>query len=280
MHDESFVTFIRGAYGAWHAAGKAGQALPSAWPMRGAEAPLPRSVDGQLGYYCFDAATPIGPGTWQAATAAAHVALTAQRLVTGGERAAFALCRPPGHHAARALYGGYCFFNNAAVAAQAFCDAGARVALLDLDYHHGNGTQDLFYARKDVLFVSLHADPADEFPFFSGYANERGVGEGEGFTLNLPLALGADWPAYRGALEVALERVRAFAPDALVVSLGFDAFAGDPIGGFALREDDFGRMGAALAPLGLPTLFVLEGGYALDALGGLAVKTLRGFMDG
>jgi acetoin utilization deacetylase AcuC-like enzyme len=280
VHDEAFVAFLRDAHALWRAQGKAGFALPYAFPGRGSRSPLPASLDGKLGYYAFDASTPITAGTFRAATAAADVALTAQQHVAAGAGAAFALCRPPGHHAARASYGGYCFLNNAAIAAQVFTDAGARVAVLDLDYHHGNGTQAIFYARQDVLFVSLHADPADEFPFFWGYADERGAGEGEGYTLNLPLPLGTAWPAYEAALGEALAAVRRFAPDALVVSLGVDTAEGDPLGGFVLQGDDFPRLGERVARARCPTLFVLEGGYGLERLGAHVVRTLMGFLQG
>lgn len=279
VHEAAFVAFLRTAFDLWQAAYGEGYALPFAWPPRGVRPRLPESLDGQLGYYCFDGATPITSGTWRAASAAVNVALTAQKRVAAGARAAFALCRPPGHHAAQDLYGGYCFLNNAAVAAQAFADGGARVAVLDLDYHHGNGTQAIFYDRRDVLFVSIHADPLQDFPFFSGYAVERGRGDGEGFTLNLPLPLGTDWPRYEAALEVALGRVTAFSPDVLLVSLGLDTYVGDPIARFALTVEDYARLGRRLARPGLPTLFVLEGGYALGALGELAIRTLSGFCD-
>ncbi len=169
--------------------------------------------------------------------------------------------------------------NNAAIAAQAFVEAGARVAVLDLDYHHGNGTQAIFYTREDVLFVSLHADPAVEFPFFSGYTAERGAGEGEGCTLNLPLPPGTAWPAYQAALGEALAALRRFAPDALVVSLGVDTAEGDPLGGFVLRGDDFFRLGGQVAKARCPTLFVLEGGYGLEQLGAHVAHTLMGFMQ-
>jgi acetoin utilization deacetylase AcuC-like enzyme len=238
----------------------------------------PNNITGKLGYYAMAGETSITPGTWEAACAAADVALTAAQRLRAGARGAFALCRPPGHHAARDLYGGYCFLNNAAIAAQYLRDLGAgRVAILDVDFHHGNGTQDIFYDRDDVLFVSLHGDPADAFPYFSGYGDEVGAGAGAGYNLNLPLPRGTEFAAWRRALAVGIERIQAFAADALVVSLGVDTFAGDPISFFRLQSEDFATYGEMIATCRLPTLFVLEGGYAVAEVGVNVVNVLRGF---
>jgi len=209
----------------------------------------------------------------------ADVALSgAQTLYTSGAQAVFSACRPPGHHAAAAFMGGYCYLNNAAIAAQSLRDQGcARVAILDVDYHHGNGTQSIFYDRADVLFASIHADPRVEYPSFLGYADETGAGQGEGFNHNYPLPLGTDWLSYSAALTDACSKIGAFAPDALVVSLGVDTFEKDPISGFKLRHDDYLRMGEAIGRLGYPTLFVLEGGYAIDDIGINVVNVLGGF---
>jgi acetoin utilization deacetylase AcuC-like enzyme len=280
IHDEAYLQFLKTAHADWREAYGEGDALPLLWPVRGFRQRIPKSIEGKMGYYAFDAATPITAGTWRAASTAAQVALTASELIGGGERSAFALLRPPGHHAARDLYGGYCFLNNAAIAAQRLAEAGARVAILDLDYHHGNGTQAIFYGRKDVLFVSLHADPAYDYPYFSGYADEVGAGEGEGYTLNLPLPLGTAWPAYEEALAVASKKIKGFAADVLVVSLGLDTYESDPIARFGLELEDYDRLGTRLAALKLPTLFVLEGGYALGALGELVTRSLIAFLDG
>ena len=277
VHDEAFVTFLRTAYGEWTEAFGERDALPLNWAVRGFSPKIPKTVEGKLSYYSFDAATPITAGTWRAATSSVNVALTAQRLVSRGEHAAFALCRPPGHHAAADLYGGYCFLNSAAIAAQAFADEGKRVALLDVDYHHGNGTQSIFYAQSDIFYISLHADPAYDYPYFSGYADERGVGEGEGFNLNLPLPLGTDWQGYEKALGTSFAQIQDFAPDVLLVSLGVDTFADDPISSFTLQPDNFLKLGAQLASLDLPTLFVMEGGYAVEALGKNVTNVLSGF---
>ncbi|MCK1787164.1 histone deacetylase family protein, partial [Pseudomonas sp. TNT11] len=203
------------------------------------------------------------------------------RLVTcpqGGAHSAFALCRPPGHHAAGDLMGGYCYLNNAAIAAQAFLDQGQRkVAILDVDYHHGNGTQSIFYARNDVLFTSIHGHPEAEFPFFLGYADERGEGAGEGFNFNYPLPAGSDWPHWSAALDEACTEIERYAADIVVVSLGVDTFKDDPISQFKLDSPDYLAMGARIARLGKPTLFVMEGGYAVAEIGINAVNVLEGF---
>ncbi len=281
IHDHGLVEFLRVAWYDWAATGRTFDALPHVWPVPGLGRRLADSIDGRLGYYAIDAGTPIMAGTWAAITASANVALTAQKLVATGERAAFALCRPPGHHAGSDFYGGYCFFNNAAIAAQAFIDQGAkRVAILDVDYHHGNGTQQIFYGRDDVLTISLHADPRQEFPYFIGYADEIGSGPGEGYHLNLPLAWGTDWARYEAALSVAFARIRQYRPEALVVSLGLDTFEHDPISRFKLRHEDYLRMGELISWAELPTLFVFEGGYAVEALGVNTVNVLSGFEGG
>ena len=224
--------------------------------------------------------TSISQGTWEAARAAADVALTGALKIKEGAPAAFALCRPPGHHAAHDLYGGYCFLNNAAIAAQYLRDSGAaRIAILDVDFHHGNGTQDIFYDRPDVLYVSLHGDPAEAFPYFSGFADETGAGAGAGYTLNFPLPPGTEWPAWGGALRAALLRIADFRADALVVSLGVDTFAKDPISFFRLQSEDFSSYGQMIGGCRIPTLFVLEGGYAVGDIGVNVVNVLMGFEE-
>ena len=192
------------------------------------------------------------------------------------DRSAFALCRPPGHHAGRDYLGGYCHLNNAAIAAEAAIAAGRKVAILDVDYHHGNGTQDIFWARGDVLFVSLHADPKTDYPFFWGHADETGEGAGEGATLNLPLPQGTDLAAYLPALEQGLARIAGFGADLLVISFGADTWEGDPISRFRLTTADYAVMAGRIAALGLPTLVVMEGGYAVDALGANVMSFLGG----
>ncbi len=278
VHDKGLVHFLRDAWSEWAATGRTFDALPHVWPVPGLGRRLSDSIDGKLGYYAIDAGTPITPGTWRAVLSSANVALTAQKLVATGERAAFALCRPPGHHAGSDFYGGYCFLNNAGIAAQAFRDQGAeRVAILDVDYHHGNGTQAMFYERDDVLTISLHADPKQEFPYFLGYADEMGVGAGEGYHMNLPLPWGTDWHRYTEALDHAIKRIEQYGADALVIALGLDTFEHDPISRFKLAEADYHRLGERIVRINLPTLFVMEGGYAVEALGVNTVNVLTGF---
>jgi acetoin utilization deacetylase AcuC-like enzyme len=278
VHDKNYVEFLGTAWSEWVAAGNRGEAIPDCWPARRMTPRVPNNITGKLGYYAMAGETSISQGTWEAALAAAHVALTGAALVKDGARAAFALCRPPGHHAARDLYGGYCFLNNAAIAAQWLRDAGAaRVAILDVDFHHGNGTQDIFYDRPDVLYVSLHGDPAEAFPYFSGYADETGSAAGTGFTMNLPLPAGTEFAAWQDALRAGLLRIADFRADALVVSLGVDTFADDPISFFRLQSADFHEYGRMIGACGPPTLFVLEGGYAVGEIGVNVVNALSGF---
>ncbi|MFQ5985665.1 MAG: histone deacetylase family protein, partial [Alphaproteobacteria bacterium] len=195
-----------------------------------------------------------------------------------GGRAGCAVSRPPGHHAAPDLYAGYCFLNNAAIAAQAVRDGGAeRVAVLDVDYHHGNGTQMIFYDRADVLFVSLHGHPKQEYPYFLGYEDETGQGAGQGFNANYPMRWGTAWDAYAEALDSGLQRIGDFGPEVLVVSLGVDTFEKDPISHFKLKSEDYLELGRRIARLGLPTLFVMEGGYAVEEIGVNVVNVLTGF---
>jgi acetoin utilization deacetylase AcuC-like enzyme len=282
VHDGGFVEFLRGAHARWQSEGRQGQVIPSGFPARGLRQDRrPSGISGSLGYYAFDASTPIVAGTWDAALAAARSAMTAAAIVSEGDRTAYALCRPPGHHAARSTYGGYCYLNNAALAAQYLLDEGCRrVALVDVDYHHGNGTQEIFWERDDVLFVSLHGDPETEYPWFLGYADERGAGRGEGHTLNLPLPAGSGWSAYEAALETALAATRRYAPDALVVSLGVDTYEADPISSFKLAGRHYPLIGAALAGLGLPTVLVQEGGYAVAEIGSNVAGVLGAFAKG
>ncbi|HEY6607599.1 MAG TPA: histone deacetylase family protein [Candidatus Limnocylindria bacterium] len=237
---------------------------------------LPVNRRDRLGAFCFDTATPIVEGTATAARAAVDIALTALDLVLAGAPLAYGLCRPPGHHAGRNLIGGYCFFNNAAIVAEALRARGAeRVAILDVDFHHGNGTQQIFWERDDVLYVSLHGDPAGVYPYYSGYAVERGALQGTGYTLNMPLPAGTEGDAYLAALDEALDAIRTFDADApLVISLGFDTYHTDPISNLALRTDDYARIGSAIAGLGMPVVALQEGGYAVDALGANAVAFL------
>jgi acetoin utilization deacetylase AcuC-like enzyme len=328
IHTAAYLQYLEHAYERWVAAGGAPEAvLPSTlavrWMRQPSESPL-----AAPGYYAFDLSAPIVPGTFPAALASANTALTGAALLLEGQRAAYALCRPPGHHAGPDMCGGYCYLNNAAIAAaylltlnaerrtlneatspttppdmpqaadaetvqrtlrgclrhSAFSAQPSRVAVLDIDFHHGNGTQQIFYERADVLVVSIHADPAHQYPYFLGYAGERGAGAGLGFNLNLPLPPGTGDATFLAALDQALAAIGDFAPTALVVSAGFDTFVGDPVaesgGGFTIGAATYPAIGARIAVLGLPTLFVQEGGYGIDALGANVVGLLRGFEEG
>jgi len=277
VHSEAYLAFLWSAHGDWKAAGRPGDAAAYTWPVvRRRPLDLER-IDARLGQYSYDAASPIASGTWEGAYWSAQVALTGLDAVLGGERAAFAACRPPGHHCGADYLGGYCYLNNAAIAAEAAVAQGKRVAILDVDYHHGNGTQDIFYGRGDVLFVSIHADPRMDYPYYWGHADEIGEGAGEGATLNLPLPRGTDLAAYLPALDKALERIAAFAPDLLIVSYGADTFAGDPISHFRLQTGDYEVLARRIASLDLPSLIVMEGGYAIDALGANVASFISGF---
>lgn len=279
VHTEPFVSFLREAWSLWSAEHGEYDALPLTWPTRGLRQDrVPQVIDGMLSYYSLDAGTPITSGTWRAITAAANVAVTGAELLMDGAQSAFSLCRPPGHHASADVYGGYCFLNNAAIAAQHLRSNGsAKVGILDVDYHHGNGTQDIFYERSDVPFVSLHGDPRQEYPYFLGYDDELGRGAGLGANRNFPLPWGTAWDTYQEALIAAVEEMRTHGIDSLVVSLGVDTFERDPISKFRLRHEDYLRMGEHIAKLGVPTLFVFEGGYAVEEIGVNVVNTLTGF---
>jgi acetoin utilization deacetylase AcuC-like enzyme len=234
-------------------------------------------IEAKLGSYAFSADTPILRGTWAAAREAVNVALSAAQAIRAGDKSAFALTRPPGHHASSDLFGGFCYLNNIAIAAQWLADAGLRPAVLDVDYHHGNGTQSIFYGRSDVFFCSLHADPHFAYPHFLGFADEHGEGSGEGANVNLPLPANTDWALYEQALAHGLAAVEAFGPDVLLVSLGLDTYIHDPIASFRLKGADYLRLGEKIAALGRPTMFVFEGGYAVDALGEITANVLEGF---
>ncbi|MEM1051112.1 MAG: histone deacetylase family protein [Pseudomonadota bacterium] len=277
VHDADYVEFIKNAHADWLAAGRAGDAIGYTFPaVRRRKLDLER-IDGKLGAYGFDAATPIASGTWYAAYWGAQSALSALDAVAGGAPQAFALCRPPGHHSGHDYFGGYCYLNNAAIVAQAAVDQGlGPTAVLDVDYHHGNGTQDIFYESTDVFFTSIHADPKMDYPYFWGHADETGSGAGEGTTLNLPLLRGATWADYEPALDKALHAIARSGAKFLVISYGADTFEKDPISFFKLTTDDMSRIGKRAAVLGLPTVVVMEGGYNIEALGPNVAAFLNG----
>jgi acetoin utilization deacetylase AcuC-like enzyme len=282
VHDAAYLDFMESFWERWTAAGRTREAFPFVWPIRTlrSDGEL-EHIDGLLGRYSMDAGTPLGEHTFAAAKASANTALTAAKLVKEEAGAAFGLCRPPGHHSGADFFGGYCFLNNAAIAAEWLRDHGAdRVAILDVDYHHGNGTQAIFYDRPDVLFLSIHADPAQEYPYFLGHEDETGILAGTGYTRNWPLPLGTDWNGYATALDDACRWVRIFKPDYLVISLGLDCYEEDPISGFKFKSDDFSELGRRLSYLDVPTVFLMEGGYAVDALGTNCVNVLQAFERG
>ena len=281
VHDPAYLAFLREAHAAWSALDDAGgEVVANMHPspeMLASGAPMPAHIVGRAGWFTADAACPIGPHTWDAAHWAAACALAAAQE-TGAGRSTYALCRPPGHHAYRARAGGHCYLNNAALAAERSRVLGAhRVAVLDIDSHHGNGTQGIFWNRPDVLFVSLHGDPNQYYPWYTGHAGERGAGAGMGHTLNLPLPIGTGDAGWLAALEAGLAAIRAFRPDALIVSLGFDASEHEPLNALAVTADGFAHAGEAIGRLSLPTALIQEGGYDTALLGLLLQRFLEGF---
>ena len=278
VHTPEYLRFLQDAPAMWRAAGRRGEAIPYAFPVVGRRPLALSRVDALLGAHAFDATTPITAETWDSAYWNAQTAVAATRAVLGGECAAFALCRPPGHHAGADYCGGYCHLNVAAIAARVGQAGGhARVAVLDIDYHHGNGTQDIFWEDGSVFYASVHADPATDYPFFWGHADERGAGDGEGATLNLPLPRGTALDAFRRAQETALAAIASWGATLLVVSFGADTWEGDPISHFALRTPDYWLLARDIAAAGLPTVVVLEGGYGVAALGANVASFLEGF---
>ncbi len=282
VHDQRYLTFLQGIYPRWsRIEGAPDEVVPNVHPVSRpgeALAGYPASAVGQAGYHLMDGAAPINAETWTSVYAGAQSAIRAADLVLGGETLAYALCRPPGHHASADMAGGFCFLNNAAIAAARLRTRHPRVAILDVDVHHGNGTQQIFYGRGDVLTVSLHADPIRFYPFFWGYAAETGEGAGEGLNLNLPLPRGTADEAYLESLDGALARIADFAPGALVVALGLDAHESDPFQGLAITTAGFARITERIASLKLPSVIVQEGGYVSEALGANLRSALQGFL--
>jgi acetoin utilization deacetylase AcuC-like enzyme/GNAT superfamily N-acetyltransferase len=271
VHEPAFVEYLRRAC---HEVPEGKSLYPYVFPIRNrARPPVERSV--LAGYYCIDTFTPLNPSAYLAARHAVDCTLTAAKDILDGRRISYALVRPPGHHAERGTFGGFCYFNNAAIAAH-YLRAYGRVAILDIDYHHGNGQENIFYERSDVLTVSIHGDPSFAYPYFSGFMEDMGAGDGEGFNLNLPLPESVDGPAHRAALARALERIRDFRPAFLVVTLGLDTAKGDPTGTWSLRGKDFETNGRMIGQLGLPTLVVQEGGYKTRTLGAYALRFFTG----
>jgi acetoin utilization deacetylase AcuC-like enzyme len=267
VHTSEYLNFLRDGPAEWaKLPGAAPEIVPNVHPNRHMTA-LPRGIVARAGHYQADTSCPIGPGTMAAATAAAACAAHATGAVLDGARVAYALCRPPGHHAYADMAGGFCYLNNVAIAAEMARKVHQRVAILDVDVHHGNGTQGIFYDRADVLFVSLHGDPSSFYPFFAGYADERGSGAGAGKNLNLPLAHGTADAGFLDALEQGLAAIRAHDPGLVLVSLGFDASAHDPLGVLKVTDAGFAEIARRVAALKLPTVLIQEGGYLSDQLG-------------
>jgi acetoin utilization deacetylase AcuC-like enzyme len=277
VHDKDYVDFLSSAWTEWlrSEADDKSTLLPATFALR-RHPPRPMSLLGRAGYYIMDLSACIVEGTYAAALAAANCAVSAAVTVAAGNRSAFALCRPPGHHAGRDYAGGYCFINNAAVAANWLSTRG-NVALLDVDYHCGNGTQDIFYERADVLTISIHANPHFEYPYYAGYVDETGFGAGLGFHKNVPLEKGTDDTRYLSALDEALHLLREFAPRHLVVSAGMDIYADDPLGKIRVSTQGIGEIGKRISALDLPTVIVMEGGYNNEALGKNMVEFLSSF---
>ncbi|QGX97228.1 histone deacetylase family protein [Roseovarius faecimaris] len=279
VHTPEYLAFLQTIHARWQRIDGAGpEVIPNIHPARRSDG-YPKSAVGQAGYHQADTACPIAAHTWEAAYWSAQSAIAGADHIAGDGKSAYVLTRPPGHHAFADLAGGFCFLNNAGIAAERLRSLGRRPAILDVDVHHGNGTQGMFYARDDVLTVSIHADPARFYPFFWGHAQERGEGRGLGYNLNLPLARGTGDDDFLATLETALTRIHAYGCDALVVALGLDAHIDDPFQGLAVTTPGFARIGAAIAGAKLPTLFVQEGGYLSDALSENLTATLTGFQD-
>ena len=277
VHTPEYLEFLQNIYARWQRIeGASAEVIPNIHPLA-RDGAYPASAVGQAGYHMADTACPISAETWESVCWSAWSAIAAAESVMSGDAAAYALSRPPGHHAFADVAGGFCFVNNSAVAAQHLRRSAARVAILDVDLHHGNGTQGIFYARPDVLTVSIHADPVRFYPFFWGHADERGEGAGLGYNLNLPLPRKTGDEGFLEALDAGIRRICSFAPDALVIALGLDAFEGDPFGGLSVSTSGFSRIGEAIARLGLPTVVVQEGGYLCDALGDNLTSFLGGF---
>jgi acetoin utilization deacetylase AcuC-like enzyme len=264
---------LQTAHQQWIDAGRTGDAFPYTFPLVRRRTRQWQRVDATFGNYCFDTSTPIGPGTWEASYWSVQTALAATDAVIDGERSSFGLCRPPGHHAGHDYCGGYSYLNTAAIAAERALRSGLNcIAILDVDYHHGNGTQDIFAGRDEVRFASIHADPQTDYPFYWGHADESG-----GNILNVPLPRGTDWGSYAPALDRALEWLDQSSPQLMIVSYGADTHESDPISHFKLTTPDYASMSQRIQAIGVPTVILMEGGYAVEALGANVSEFLSGF---
>ncbi len=277
VHTPQYMHFLQHIHARWRELpGSSEEVTPNCHPLR-RDHNYPDSAVGQAGYHQYDTSCPIGAGTWQAALLGTHCAATAADCVLQGGRHSYALCRPPGHHASADMAGGFCYFNNSAVAAMQLRQQHARVAIIDVDLHHGNGTQNIFYRRADVFTASIHADPRAFYPFFWGHAHEHGADAGDGYNFNVCLAQGSGDEAFLAGLDQLLHRVEVFDPGAVVIALGLDASEHDPFGGLAVTTEGFNRIGQRLAALGTPSVIVQEGGYLCDALGDNLQAVLSAF---
>ncbi|QIL79507.1 histone deacetylase family protein [Diaphorobacter sp. HDW4A] len=290
VHSADYIRYLSTAYTRWQALADVGknpgiEVLPNLSPYSGVvpgERRVPCRTDSlvaQTGFYLGDLSCPLGPQSWRSILRSAHSAASAAQAVLDGASMAYALCRPSGHHAHHDRASGFCYVNNAALAAQMLAQQGGKVAVLDVDAHHGDGTQNIFYARGDVLTVSTHADTHDYFPFYTGYADETGSGDGLGCNLNLPLAHGSTTADFLPALDTAIERIARFAPSAVVLSIGFDTYRDDPISVLRFDFDAYQHVGERLRALGLPLVVVQEGGYMVEALGPGLTALMRGLQD-
>ena len=280
VHTADYIDFVKTAWQRWDAAGYAGDVLPMSYPHRERRSTPPKDIDGAAGYFASSSDTVITKTSWDAVKAVAACSVAAAKAISGGTQSSFALIRPPGHHAGADYMSGYCILNNCAIAAQTLRRDGAkRVAILDVDFHHGNGTQDIFYERDDVLFTSIHGDPDHHFPYFWGHKDETGTKAGQGFTVNYPLPAGTTYDPWSLALEDALKHISRFKADVLVVSLGVDTFEDDPISTFKLKDTHYPLYGAIIAKLGRPTVFIMEGGYGVPKVGDNVAGVLTGFLN-
>ena len=279
IHDHDMLSLIKNAYQRLNVGQTARPVIPETFNVDSHSKHRPYSVWGLLGMYAFDVSSPIFEKTWDVAYWSAQTAISAAALVlAGGEQFAYALCRPPGHHAMRGKFGGFCYLNNVAIAANWLAQQGHRIAILDIDYHHGNGTQEIFYGRSDVLVCSIHADPLNEYPYYWGYADEFGTGSGTNYNFNFPLPKHCRELKYMAAFDEALHKIRQYVPDILLISLGVDIVKEDPVGGFQLETASLTRLGAKIAAFDLPTIIVQEGGYFLPDLGKNAIAFLNGIL--
>jgi len=280
LHTSDYIAFLQTCWAQWALEiGPENDAMASVFSRSEHHHRNSKCIEGKLGFYSGDLTSGLGEESWTAIKSSVDTALNGADLLLAGERGAFSLCRPAGHHASSALMAGYCYVNNAAVAAQYLLDKGKKkVAIFDVDYHHGNGTQSMFYDRNDVLFVSIHGDPDAEYPFYLGHQDEQGAGEGLGYNVNYPLPLGnTAWPQYLCALQASLGRIKDYAPDILLISLGVDTYEEDPISHFKLTSQDFVEIGRLIESLDLPTLFIFEGGYGIKELGVNTVNVLQAY---